>query len=249
MFLQHIHSSKIRHPRGGLQTVLQFFPICFRSDTDNRMINRHKTLPILRVLHLCIVLVCPNSRAAESPATAPSQPIFRPPSVPLVACDPYFSIWSPADKLTDADTVHWTGKAQRLACQAHIDGHAFRIMGLDPANVPALPQKQLEVLPTRTLYTFEGEGVRLTLSFMTLALPDDLMVYSRPVTYVTLEARAMDGKTHQVFATLQAAPEIAVNVPTQDVTWSTVPAWLADRGSNRFGRAAGPGEKGGRPPH
>ena len=47
-------------------------------------------------------------------------------------------------------------------------------MGKEPANVPALPQTNLEVLPTRTIYTFEGEGVRLTLTFMTPALPEDL---------------------------------------------------------------------------
>ena len=101
---------------------------------------------------------------------------LRPPAVPLVACDPYFSIWSPADKLTDADTMHWTRAPHRLASLVRIDGKPFRLMGKEPAEIPALPQTNLQVLPTRTIYSFAGEGIRLTLTFMQPALPDDLMI-------------------------------------------------------------------------
>src|SRR5208282_3721563 len=142
-------------------------------------------------LYAFVLAVCPQIVSARQAATA-----LRPPSVPLVACDPYFSIWSPADKLTDADTVHWTGKPHRLTSLVRIDGKAFRLMGKEPTDVPALPQTGLEVLPTRTLYTFAGEGVRLTLTFMTAALPENLMIYSRPVTYLTWTAQATDGKEH-----------------------------------------------------
>ena len=146
---------------------------------------------------------------------------LRPPAVPLVTHDPYFSIWSPADKLTDADTMHWTGKPHRLTSLVRIDGKGFRIMGASPTNVPALPQTGLEVTPTRTIYTFEGEGVRLTLTFMTPALPDDLEVLSRPVTYVTCDFRATDDKTHEAQAYVDASAEIVVNEPhRQHVVWS-----------------------------
>ena len=156
---------------------------------------------------------------------------LRPPSVPLVACDPYFSIWSPADKLTDADTVHWTGKPHRLTSLVRIDGKGFRLMGKEPAKVPALPQTNLEVLPTRTIYTFEGEGVWLTLTFMTAALPEDLMIYSRPVTYLTWTIRAIDGGEHAVEGYFDAAAEIAVNEGTQVVDHSrpSVPGLTALR--------------------
>ncbi len=144
---------------------------------------------------------------------------LRPPSVPLVACDPYFSIWSPADKLTDADTTHWTGKPQRLTSLARIDGKTFRLMGAEPTNVPALSQTSVRVLPTRTIYTFNGDGIQLTLTFMTADLPEDLDLLSRPVTYLTWTAQSADGRKHEVEIYFDARSEIAVNTPNQAVAF------------------------------
>jgi hypothetical protein len=142
---------------------------------------------------------------------------FRPPAVPLVTCDPYLSVWSFNDRLNDADTHHWTGKPHTLLSLVRIDGKAYRLAGARPANVPALEQTNLEVLPTRTIYTFAGEGVRLTLTFMTPMLPDDLDVLSRPLTYVTWQAVSTDGKPHQVSAMLAVGADMAVNTPDQSV--------------------------------
>ena len=152
-------------------------------------------------------------------ASAADPSALRPPAVPLVAHDPYYSIWSPADKLTDTDTIHWTGKPQRLTSLVRIDGKPFRLMGAAPTNIPSLPQTQLEVLPTRTIYTFDSEGLRLTLTFMTADLPHDLDVLSRPVTYVTWAAQSTDAQKHTVSVYFGARSEIAVNQPEQSVTF------------------------------
>ena len=155
---------------------------------------------------------------------------FRPPSVPLVACDPYFSIWSPGDKLTDVGTTHWTGKAQRLTSLVRIDGKSFRLMGTEPTTVPALEQTKLEVLPTRTIYTFAGGGVQLTFTFLTAALPQDIDLLSRPVTYVTWAAQSTDALKHNVCVYFDASSELAVNQGDQAVMFEkadtgNVKAW------------------------
>ena len=170
-------------------------------------------------LATCVKIFLASLSLGVSVAMAGQAETFRPPSVPLVACDPYFSIWSPADKLTDADTTHWTGKPQRLTSLVRIDGKAFRLMGASPAEVPALPQVNLEVLPTRTIYTFEGEGLQVTLTFMTADLPDDLDVLSRPVTYLTWQAKSTDAKKHLVSVYFDARPELAVNQRDEAVTF------------------------------
>ena len=146
---------------------------------------------------------------------------FRPPAVPLVACDPYFSVWSFSDRLTDGPTRHWTGKKQSLSSMIRCDGKIYRLMGDEPKDVPPLPQVGLRVLPTRTIYDFQGDEVQVTLTFMTAALPDDLDVLSRPITYLTWDVRSLEGgRPRKMELYFSASAELAVNVPRQRVTWS-----------------------------
>ena len=142
---------------------------------------------------------------------------MRPPAVPLVAHDPYFSIWSMADRLTDAGTSHWTGKPNPLWAAVRVDGKVYRLTGGERRPSPALQQTSLEVLPTRTIYEFTGEGVNVGLTFFTPALPDDLDVLSRPLTYLEFSVWSTDGKPHQASVYFEAASDLAVNTPDQPV--------------------------------
>ena len=150
---------------------------------------------------------------------------MRPPAVPLVAHDPYFSIWSAADRLTDTGTTHWTGKPNSLSALVRIDGRVYGLTGAmgrggrgAPASNP-LAQTRVEVLPTRTIYEFSGAGVKVGLTFLTPALPDDLEVLSRPLTYVDWTVSSIDGKEHEAAVYFDAASDLVVNTPDQPV-WS-----------------------------
>ena len=143
----------------------------------------------------------------------------RPPAVPLVAHDPYFSVWSMADRLNADGTKHWTGKPNTLVMLARIDGKVYRIMGRDPRDrgSAALEQTGLQVLPTRTLYDFSGGSVKLTLTFFTPALPGDLDVLSRPLTYIEWSVSSADASRHSVQIYFEADADLVVNAPEQPV--------------------------------
>ncbi|MGD1064909.1 MAG: DUF4965 domain-containing protein [Terracidiphilus sp.] len=141
----------------------------------------------------------------------------RPPAAPLIAHNPYFSVWSMADHLTDEDTKHWTGAAQPITGLARIDGQTYRFMGAMPRSAPVMQQTALEVTPTRTIYTFQAARVTLTVTFFTPAFPKDLDLLSRPVTYLTLTVTGEGA--HDVTLLVDADPLIAVNTRDEEVTW------------------------------
>jgi hypothetical protein len=187
-----------------------------------------KAFPVTMVL-AAWVLMAPRPASTEAqPAkndavgarTSAAGTGFRPPAVPLVAHDPYFSVWSCADRLTDGSTRHWTGAEHPLTSLIRVDGKSFRLMGSEPREIPALPQVGLQVLPTRTIYDFEGPAVRVTLTFTTPSLPDDLDVLARPVTYLTWDVRSNDGRAHAVSIYHDTSAQLSVNTPDQRVVGS-----------------------------
>jgi hypothetical protein len=167
---------------------------------------------VIASLLLTVAALCAQPRAE-----------FRPPAVPLVTHDPYFSIWSTSNDLTDQTTKHWTGIDQALTGVLRIDGKPYRFMGTVGRRdaVPEMKQVSLEVLPTRTVYVFEEAGVRLSFTFFTPAFPQDLDVLSRPVTYLDFDVRATDSKPHQVAVYIDASAWIATNTPDQRVVTSS----------------------------
>ena len=136
--------------------------------------------------------------------------IDRLPALPLIANDPYFSIWLPGDTLTDAHPVHWSGEVKDMTGVAEIDGRRYRFLS-GRVNIPAMKTTALRVTPTATISVMEAAGVELTVTFQTPALPDDLDALSTPITFVRFAARAVDGRTHKVAVRMNASSTLCYN--------------------------------------
>ena len=200
--------------------------------------------PLSTVARRLIGILLAISGSIAAPAFAQSV-AFRPPAVPLVTSDPYLSIWSAADHLNDRNTTHWTGHVQSLLSVIRVDGRSYRIMGRDPHGTPPLPQLSLSVMPTSTVYQFEGAGVHVTLTFLTPLLPHDLDLMSRPLTYLTWDVRSTDGQTHAVQLLESTSSQLAVNNFDQAVTWGRQSAGdltLLRVGSKQQLRLGNPGD-------
>ena len=88
------------------------------------------------------------------------------------------------------------------------------------AAVKLAKQKSVDINATQTIYNFTCGDVDLKLTFTSPLLMNDLGLLARPVSYVTYQVQANDGKNHQVKVFLSASSDIAVYRPSQEVTAS-----------------------------
>ncbi len=166
----------------------------------------------MKKLHSALLAILVSFNAAAA---------FRPPAVALVSVEPHFSVWSRSETLYAVDTTHWSGAVQPLMIFLDADGKTYRLCGrghggaLDTA---VLPQTHVHVGATVTSYRFSnGKGLSAEIDFTTPKLTDDLDVFSRPVTYVTV--RVKGAKKHAVRAAITGA--WATNDDKAKCVWST----------------------------
>lgn len=162
---------------------------------------------------------------------------LRAPAVPLVTVDPYFSLWSAADRLTDCPVSHWTGKPNTLNGILTIDGTPYRFMGTGSAA--PMEQVNLQIDALSTTYTFQAAGVRLTAAFLSPLLPDRLEVLSRPVSYLELSAVSLDGQSHTLAAQVSASEELCLDHRGQGPV-SVEPVFIPQAAAMRMGSTAQP---------
>ncbi len=167
---------------------------------------------------MAITLLCCASVAAV--AQQDTAAFLRAPATPLVVHDPYFSIWSTTDRLTDGPTRHWTGAPQELNGIVRVDGKNYRYLGDADRGIPALDETHRQITPTRTIVTMQSAQIELSITFLTPAFPDDIKIMARPITYLTWEVKSRDGGTHDVSLYLDADGAIATTSRDEPVAWS-----------------------------
>ncbi|RAV30546.1 glutaminase family protein [Sinomicrobium soli] len=82
----------------------------------------------------------------------------------------------------------------------------------------AARQTGLNLSATQTEYTLECGPVNVKLTFTSPLLMDDLDLFARPVSYISVKAASGDGKEHKVQVYLGAASSLASNLPVQEMT-------------------------------
>lgn len=139
---------------------------------------------------------------------------MRPPSVPLITVDPYFSVWANGDTLFEKNTVHWTGKDNTIHGTVTVDGETFRFMG--ESDNTELKQIYFDMSALVTDYVFANEKIILQLSFYTPLFTDDLYRLSRPVSYLNVKYENADGEKHYVSVKMAVSEELCLDKKGQD---------------------------------
>ena len=105
-----------------------------------------------------------------------------------------------ADRLTDDTTRHWTRREHPLVSLIRIDGKRLPAHGHGAQERAGHEASRRARVADTHIYDFDDGHVHVTLTFLTPALPEDLDVLARPLTYFGSGggARSMEIPAHVV---------------------------------------------------
>ena len=134
---------------------------------------------------------------------------MRMPLIPLFTIDPYFSVWS-KDKINCVMPEHWTGAPNGMIGTITVDGEEYRFLGAGKA--PMIEQVDISADALSTIAVYRNDKIELKAIFTSPVMADDLYYTSRPVTYLKLSYKSVDGNQHKVTAKLSVSEQLVLNL-------------------------------------
>lgn len=107
---------------------------------------------------------------------------LRMPAYPIIAIDPYFSVWSCSDELNKSDTQHWTGVSNKITATVEINGVTYRLMGVGDGETAQQLSVECDVFTTT--YMFLCGEARVKMQFFSPLLCNDIELLSRPISFL-----------------------------------------------------------------
>ena len=139
---------------------------------------------------------------------------MRAPSIPIITVDPYFSVWSREENLNYSETVHWTGSSNSLLGYVYIDGQRLAFLGYE-RNDHKITQTSLKIDALSTCATYANDKIELSVTYMTPLCMDDLEIMTRPVSYMSVSWKSLDGEAHDVRVEVKVREELCLNKVNQ----------------------------------
>lgn len=145
---------------------------------------------------------------------------LRPPAIPILNIDPYFSVWS--ENSTFTTPVHWTNAPNHIWGKAIIDGRNWHFFGEKPKGVGIASMKleSTEIDAFSTIFTFSCPAGQLRVHFTSPTLVTELYYVSRPIAYCKVEFFSQDGAEHEVKVHFSCSEELVLNTKGEGRAYS-----------------------------
>ncbi len=143
---------------------------------------------------------------------------LRPPALPIINIDPYFSIWTEESVLDN--TVHWTGKPNTMSGRVFVDGKEYHFLGLNKkeeiakeivTNVENMIVDDIKFDAFSTIINYSNDFIKLTVHFTSPTLITDLYYASRPLAYCNVSFESKDGNSHEVYVKFTVSEELVLD--------------------------------------
>ena len=134
---------------------------------------------------------------------------LRAPCIPLITVDPFFSVWSATDSINYSETINWTGKNNSIIGTVTVDGKKQLFLGYH-RDINKMKQVSLEIDALSTVAVFENDKISLTAKFLSPVIADDLTLLTRPVSYLEVSYKSLDGNEHDVSINICASEELCL---------------------------------------